>query len=93
VDYTLIGYAYNNNVYQFLVHKSSIEDIYPNTIMKLINVTLFEDVFPRNEARENRSLKRMIEASSRNHDRLKDDKVDFRWSRKEKKSKYLVLIF
>jgi hypothetical protein len=34
MDYTLIGYAYNNNVYQFLVHKSSIEDIHPNTIMK-----------------------------------------------------------
>jgi hypothetical protein len=58
-----------------------------------MNVTLFEDVFPRNESRENRSLKRMIEANSRNHDQLKDDKVDFRGSRKKKRSKYLVLIF
>ena len=52
--------------------------------MKSRNVTLFEDMFPRNEARENRSLKRMIKASSSNHDQLKDDKVDFKGAKRKK---------
>jgi hypothetical protein len=33
MDHVSIGYAYNSIVYWFLVHKSSIEYIHPNTIM------------------------------------------------------------
>jgi hypothetical protein len=33
MDHVSIGYAYNSSVYWFLVHKSSIEYIHPNTIM------------------------------------------------------------
>jgi hypothetical protein len=29
MDCVFIGYAYNSSVYQFLVHKSNIEDIHP----------------------------------------------------------------
>lgn len=54
---------------------------------------IFEDVFSWNETRENRSLKRMIGTNSSNHDQLKDNKVDFRGSKKEKRPKYFVLIF
>lgn len=41
-------------------------------------------MFPRNEARENRSLKRMIKANSSNHDKLKDDKIDFKGAKRKK---------
>jgi hypothetical protein len=44
VDYVFIKFADNISTYQFLIHKSSIEDIYPNTIMESRNVTLFKDV-------------------------------------------------
>lgn len=33
MDHVSIGYAYNSSIYWFLVHKSSIEYIHPNTIM------------------------------------------------------------
>jgi hypothetical protein len=33
MDHVSIGYAYNSSVYWFIVHKSSIEYIHPNTIM------------------------------------------------------------
>jgi len=63
-----IGYTYNNsNTYRFLIHKSSIEDIYPNTIMKSRNATFFEDLFPWKEAQENHLFKRIIEDSSNNY--------------------------
>jgi hypothetical protein len=46
VDYdAFIRYEYNNSVYWFLVNKSSIEDIHPNTIIELKNAIFFEDVF------------------------------------------------
>jgi hypothetical protein len=35
MDCVFMKYAYNSNAYQFLVLKSSIEDL--NTIMKLMN--------------------------------------------------------
>jgi len=35
-----IIYVYNSNSYLFLVHKSSIKDIDPNTIVELINVVI-----------------------------------------------------
>jgi hypothetical protein len=47
---------YNNSAYQFLMHRSSIEDIHPNTIIESMDVTLFEDVFPFNKAYKNCSL-------------------------------------
>jgi len=67
---------YNNNAYQFLVLKLSIEDIHHNTIMESRNVTFFEDVFPWKETRENYLLERTIEASSSNHHRLEDDEIE-----------------
>jgi hypothetical protein len=50
MDYVFIRYIYNSNVYQFLVHESSIKDIHPNTIMESIDAIFFEDVFPFKEA-------------------------------------------
>jgi hypothetical protein len=47
---------YNNSAYQFLMHRSSIEDIHPNTIIESMDVTFFEDVFPFNKAYKNCSL-------------------------------------
>lgn len=44
-------------------------------------------MFPWKEAREYRSLKRMIDASSSNHHRSEDDKVELKYSKKEKKTK------
>jgi hypothetical protein len=44
-------------------------------------------VFPWREAQENHSLKRMIDASSSNHHRSEDDKVELKYSKKEKKIK------
>ena len=46
VDCIFIGYAQNNNTYQFLMYDSKIPDIDKNTIMKSRNVSFFEDVFP-----------------------------------------------
>jgi len=54
VDHVFIGYAYN--LYQFFVHKSSIKDIYLNTIMESRNAIFFEDVFLWNKVQENHSL-------------------------------------
>jgi hypothetical protein len=34
IDFVFSGYDYNCNSYQCFEHKSSIEDIYPNTIIK-----------------------------------------------------------
>jgi hypothetical protein len=45
MDCVFIGYAYNSSAYRFLVYKSSIENIHPNTIMELRNATFFKDVF------------------------------------------------
>lgn len=36
---------YNSSIYQFIVLKSSIENIYRNTIMKSRNDIFFKDVF------------------------------------------------
>ena len=33
IDCIFIGYAHNNNVYQFLVYESNIPDIHKNMIM------------------------------------------------------------
>jgi len=49
MDCVFIGYAYNRCAYRFLVHKSSIEDIHPNSIMESRNVILFENMFPWKE--------------------------------------------
>jgi hypothetical protein len=87
MDCVFIRYAYNSTAYQFLVYKSTIKDIHPNTIKKSRNVILFKDVFPWREAQENHSLKRMIDASSSNHHRSEDDKVELKYSKKEKKTK------
>ena len=46
MDCVFIRYAYNSTAYQFLVYKSTIKDIHPNTIKKSRNVILFKDVFP-----------------------------------------------
>ena len=67
MNYVFIKFAYSSSAYRFLVHKSSIEDIHRNTIITLRNVIFFKDVFLWKEARENHSLKRMIETSSSNH--------------------------
>jgi hypothetical protein len=47
-----IIYVYNNNAYEFLVHKSDFKDIYiyiyiyPKTIIESRNDIFFEDMFP-----------------------------------------------
>ena len=46
VDCVFIRYAYNSNVYRFLVHESNIPDIHKNTIMESRNASFFEYVFP-----------------------------------------------
>jgi hypothetical protein len=58
MDCVFTEHAYNSSAYQFLVHKSSIEDIHPNTIMESRDTTLFEDAFPWKEGRENYSYKK-----------------------------------
>jgi hypothetical protein len=50
VDYVFLECAYNSNAYQFLIHKSSIEDIHPNIIMESRIAILFEDVFSLKKA-------------------------------------------
>ena len=82
MDYVFIRYSYNSNAYRFLLNKLSIDDIYPNTIMKSKNTTLFKDVFPLKEIRENHSLKRIIEASSSDHYQSEDDEVKLKRSKK-----------
>jgi len=67
MDYEFIRYAYNSNTYQFIAHKSSIEDICLNTIIESKNTIFFEIVFSWKEAWENSSLKRTIEANSSDH--------------------------
>jgi len=89
-----IGYTYNSsNTYGFLVHKSSIEDIYLNTIMKSRNATFFEDLFPWKEVQENHLFKRIIEDSLSNHHSLEDDKLKFKKSRRAKITKTFGLDF
>jgi hypothetical protein len=50
MDYEFIRYAYNSNTYQFIAHKSSIEDICLNTIIESKNTIFFEVVFSWKEA-------------------------------------------
>jgi hypothetical protein len=88
-----IGHAYNSSAYRFLLNKLSIEDIYPNTIMKSKNTTLFKDVFPLKEIRENHSLKIIIEASSSDYYQSEDDEVKLRISKREKITKIFGPIF
>jgi len=86
-------YAYNGSAYRFLVHKSSIKDIHPNTIIESRNVLFFEDVFSWNEAQEKHSLKRMIEASLSSYHQLKDDEVKLKKTKQEKMTKTFGLGF
>jgi len=87
MDCEFIGYAYNNYAYQFLILKSSIEDIHINIIMESRNATLFKDVFPLKKVQENHSLKRRIETISNNNNYLEDDEVELRRNKREKKTK------
>jgi len=80
-------YAYNGIAYRFLVHKLSIKDIHPNTIIESRNVLFFEDVFSWKEAQEKHSLKRMIEASLSSYHQLKDDEVKLKKTKQEKMTK------
>ena len=45
MDCIFIRYTYNGNAYKFLIHKSSIKSINPDTIMESRNATFFEVVF------------------------------------------------
>jgi len=87
VNYVYIRYIYNSSAYQFFIHKSSIEDIHPNTILEWKNVISFEDVFPWKEARKNHSLKRTIEGSLSNYHQSKDDEDELIKSKRSKKTK------
>jgi hypothetical protein len=82
MDCVFIGYAYNRCAYRFLVHKSSIEDIHPNSIMESRNVILVENMFPWKETWEYRSFKRTLEASSSSYHQLEDDEVELRKSKR-----------
>jgi len=87
-----IGHACNSSAYWFLLNKLSIEDIYPNTIMKSKNTILFKDVFSLKEIRENHSLKRTIKGSS-DHYQSDDDEVELIMSKREKITKIFGPIF
>lgn len=45
IDCIFIKYANNSSANKFLVHKSEILDAYEGTIIKLMNVAFFEDIF------------------------------------------------
>lgn len=45
MDHVFIGYAYNNSAYEFLVYKSSSENVHPNTIKEARNATFLEKMF------------------------------------------------
>jgi len=67
MDFVFIEYVYNSSAYQFLIHKSNIDNIHFNTIIESRNVIFFENVFSFKKARENHLLKRIIEASLSSH--------------------------
>ena len=46
VNCVFIGYAHNSSAYRFLIHKSEIPDMHPNTIIESRNASFFEHVFP-----------------------------------------------
>ena len=70
VDYIFIGYASNNCVYRFLVHKSDISDIHVSAIMESKNATFFENVFPHKMSCEARLQKHFFDAiTSASHNR------------------------
>jgi hypothetical protein len=67
IDFVFIEYVYNSSAYQFLIYKSSIENIHFNTIIESRNVIFFENVFSFKKIQENHLLKKMIEASLSSH--------------------------
>ena len=83
VDCIFIGYAHNSSVYQFLVHEPNIPDIHKNTIMELMNASLFEDVFSCKSKEELGSSKRKLETINGNsQDQNKDSEVKPRHSKR-----------
>ena len=57
VDCVFIGYAHNSSAYRFLIHKSEIPDMHPNTIIESRNASFFEHVFPYKPSQESSSPK------------------------------------
>ena len=64
VDCVFIGYAHNSSAYQFLIHKSEIPDMHPNTIIESRNASFFEHVFPYKPSQELSSPKRTDDTAS-----------------------------
>ncbi|CAL1356033.1 unnamed protein product [Linum trigynum] len=46
IDCIFIGYANNSKAYRFLVYKSQISDIHPNTVIESDSAEFFENIFP-----------------------------------------------
>ena len=45
MDCVFIGYAYNSNAYQFLIHKFDIPDMNVNIIIESRKTVFFEEIF------------------------------------------------
>ena len=58
VDCVFIGYAHNSSAYRFLILKSEISNIRPNTIIESRNASFFEHVYPSKPSQELSSLER-----------------------------------
>lgn len=67
VDCVFIGYAHNSSAYRFLIHKSEIPDMHPNTIIESRNASFFEHVFPYKPSEETSSTKRTHDTASSNN--------------------------
>jgi hypothetical protein len=74
VEYVFIEYAYNNCVYEFFVHKSSIKDNYSNIIIESMNVILFKHTFYI-KSQEIHPLKRMNEVCLSDHRQIIDERL------------------
>ena len=64
MDCVFIGYAYNSNAYQFLIHKFDIPDMNVNTIIESRKTVFFEEIFHYKSTQESSSLKRNFESTS-----------------------------
>ena len=53
VDCVFIKYVQNSNAYRFLVHKSKILDIYPNSIIESRNTYFFENIILYKDVQSN----------------------------------------
>lgn len=70
VDCYYLGNAENSSAYRFLVFKSGISEIQPNTIIESREATFFENVFPHKRDTDSVAQKRPIEMISQDEQTL-----------------------